>query len=93
MSVEQELKVMWAMKRLKLDWTEAIEQRLNRLTELDGFRRKDYECSVKYKEKKKMYHGLRIAKREFADGDLVLLFNSRICLFSGKLKSMWIGHS
>ena len=39
----------------------------------------------------KKYHDQKIEKREFVDGDLVLLFNSRLCLFSGKLKSKWIG--
>ena len=37
----------------------------------------------------KKYHDLRIQKREFVVGDLVLLFNSRLRLFSRKFKSKW----
>ena len=33
--VELEHKVMWAMKKLKFDWSEAAEQQLNGLNELD----------------------------------------------------------
>ena len=39
----------------------------------------------------KKYHDNKIEKREFMVGDLVLLFNSRLCLFPGKLKSKWTG--
>ncbi|KAK4344088.1 hypothetical protein RND71_037182 [Anisodus tanguticus] len=37
----------------------------------------------------KILHDKRIVKREFSPGDLVLLYNSRLKLFSGKLKSRW----
>ena len=39
----------------------------------------------------KKNHDLKIQKRVFKVGDLVLLFNSRLFLFPGKLKSKWIG--
>ena len=39
----------------------------------------------------KKYHDQKIEKREFMVGDLVLLFNSRLRLFPGKLKSKWTG--
>ncbi|XP_069147017.1 uncharacterized protein [Solanum lycopersicum] len=89
--VELEHKVMWAMKKFKIDWNEAVDQRLNGLNELDEFLLKAYEILALYNEKMKKYHDQKIEKREFVDGDLVLLFNSRLCLFSGKLKSKWIG--
>ena len=44
--VELEQKAMWAMKKLKMDWSEATEQRLNGLNELDEFRLKAYESSA-----------------------------------------------
>ena len=75
------------MKKLKMDWSEAEEQRLTELNELDEFRLKACESSALYKEKMKKYHDLKIEKREFMVGDLVLLFNSRLHLFRGKLKS------
>ena len=41
------------MKKLKMDWHEAAEQRLNGLNELDEFRLKKYESSAIYKENMK----------------------------------------
>ena len=79
------------MKKLKMDWSEAAEQRLNGLNELDEFRLKAYDSSALYKEKMKKYHDNKIEKREFMVGDLVLLFNSRLRLFPSKLKSKWTG--
>ena len=74
------------MKKLKMDWNEAPKQRLNMLNDLDEFREKFYECSALYKEKIKKYHDQKI------DGwDLVVLFNSRLCLFPVKLKSKLTG--
>ena len=54
--VELEHKTMLAMKKLKMDWNEAVERRLNGLNELDEFRLKTYESSDLYKEKMKKYH-------------------------------------
>ena len=45
--------------------------------------------STKIKQKK--WHNQRILRREFKAGDQVLLFNSRLRLFPGKLKSKWSG--
>ena len=89
--VQLEHKAMWAMKKLKMDWSESSEQRLTGLNELDEFRLKAYESSALYKEHMKKYHDLKIEKREFMVGDLVLLFNSRLHLFPSKLKSKWTG--
>ena len=75
------------MKKLKMDWSEAAEQRLTGLNELDEFFLKAYEISSLYKEKMKKYHDQKIEKLDFMVGDLVLLFNSQVGLFSGKLKS------
>ena len=41
--------------------------------------------------KQKKLHDQRILRREFKAGDQVLLFNSRLRLFPGKLKSKWSG--
>ena len=41
--VELEHKVVWAMKKLKMDWNEAAEQRLNGLDEIEECRLKAYE--------------------------------------------------
>ncbi|KAK4716589.1 hypothetical protein R3W88_014927 [Solanum pinnatisectum] len=89
LSVKLEHKAMWALKKLNFDWGATSNQRVNEMNKLDGFRLRAYESSALYKEKMKKYHDQKIEKREFAIGDLVLLFNSRLHLFPGKLKSKW----
>ena len=91
LTFELENKAIWVIKKLKIDQTEAAEQRLIRLNELDEFPFKAYESSAIYKKKMNKYHDQSMEKRGFAVGDLVLLFNSRLHLFPGKLKSKWTG--
>ena len=50
-----------------------------------------YDSAIIYKDKTKKWHDQRILRREFKAGDHVLLFNSRLRLFQGKLKSKWSG--
>ncbi|XP_015060511.1 uncharacterized protein LOC107006479 [Solanum pennellii] len=90
-SVELEHKAMWAIKKLKMEWNEEVEQRLNRLNELDELRLREYESSAIYKEKMKKYNDQKTEKQEFVVEDLVLLFKSRLRLLPGKLKSKWTG--
>ncbi|XP_069145518.1 uncharacterized protein [Solanum lycopersicum] len=49
--VELEPKDIWVMKKLKMDWNKAAEQRLTGLNELDEFCLKAYESSSLYTEK------------------------------------------
>ncbi|GJX82844.1 hypothetical protein Tco_0332325 [Tanacetum coccineum] len=61
------------------------------LNELNELRDHAYENSLIYKEKTKKIHDAKIKNRVFNVGDRVLLFNSRLKIFSGKLKSRWSG--
>nr|GEY95142.1 reverse transcriptase domain-containing protein [Tanacetum cinerariifolium] len=61
------------------------------LNELNELRDHAYENSMIYKEKTKRIHDSKIKNRVFNVGDQVLLFNSRLKIFSGKLKSRWGG--
>ncbi|GJS92412.1 hypothetical protein Tco_0799380 [Tanacetum coccineum] len=60
------------------------------LNELNELRDEAYENSLIYKEKTKRIHDSKIKNRVFNVGDRVLLFNSRLKIFSGKLKTRWI---
>jgi len=89
--VELEHKAFWALKFLNFDPKAAVEKRKLQLQELEEMRLSAYESSKLYKEKMKAYHDKKILKREFYPGQSVLLFNSRLRLFPGKLKSKWSG--
>ncbi|GJZ31809.1 reverse transcriptase domain-containing protein [Tanacetum coccineum] len=56
---------------------------------LNELRDQAYKNSLIYKEKTKKLHDSKIKNRIFNVGDQVLLFNSRLKIFSGKLKSQW----
>nr|GEV23766.1 reverse transcriptase domain-containing protein [Tanacetum cinerariifolium] len=59
------------------------------LNELNELRDQAYENSLIYKEKTKRLHDSKIKDRVFNVGNRVLLFNSRLNIFSGKLKTHW----
>lgn len=50
-----------------------------------------YESSKLYKERVKNYHDKKINNRDFKPEEMVLLSNSRIKMFHGKLKSKGSG--
>ncbi|XP_062119258.1 uncharacterized protein LOC133833008 [Humulus lupulus] len=89
--VELKHRAYWAMKKLNLDWTAASENRIFQLNELDEFRNEAYENAKIYKERTKAWHEKNLVRRQFQPGQQALLFNSRLRLFPGKLKSRWSG--
>ena len=89
--VELEHKAYWATRFLNMDAQLAGEKRLLQLNELEEFRLNAFENAKIYKEKAKKWHDKKLSSRVFEPGQKVLLFNSRLRLFPGKLKSRWRG--
>nr|GEW62442.1 reverse transcriptase domain-containing protein [Tanacetum cinerariifolium] len=89
--IELEHRAYWALKHVNFDLKTAGAHRKLQLNELNELRDQAYENSVIYKERTKKLHDSKIKNRIFNVGDQVLLFNSHLKIFSGKLKTRWPG--
>ena len=89
--VELEHKAYWALKFLNFNETASGDQRKTQLLELEKMRQNAYEFSRLYKDKVKAYHDRKLLKKKFRPRQQVLMFNARLKLFPGKLKSKWSG--
>ncbi|GJU20672.1 reverse transcriptase domain-containing protein [Tanacetum coccineum] len=89
--IELEHRAYWALKHANFDLKTAGDHRKLQLNELNELRDQAYENSLIYKERTKKLHDSKIKNRIFNVGDQVLLFNSRLKIFSGKLKTRWSG--
>ncbi|GKF39412.1 reverse transcriptase domain-containing protein, partial [Tanacetum coccineum] len=89
--IELEHKAYWALKHCNYDLVTAGDHRKVQINELNELHDQAYEKSLIYKEQTKRIHESKIKNRFFNVGDQVLLFNSRLKIFSGKLKTRWTG--
>ncbi|GJY97869.1 reverse transcriptase domain-containing protein [Tanacetum coccineum] len=89
--IELEYKAHWALKHCNFDLKTAGDHRKVQMNELNELWDQAYENSLIYKGKTNKIHDSKIKNRVFNIGDRVLLFNSRLKIFSGKLKTCWTG--
>ncbi|GKB24481.1 reverse transcriptase domain-containing protein [Tanacetum coccineum] len=82
--IKLEHRAYWALKHANFDLKTAGDHRNLQLNELHD---QAYENSLIYKERMKKLHGSKIKNHIFNVGDQVLLFNSRLKIFSRKLKT------
>nr|GEV89090.1 reverse transcriptase domain-containing protein [Tanacetum cinerariifolium] len=86
--IELEHKAYWALKHQNFNLQTAGDHKKVQLNELHD---QSYENSLIYNEKNERLHDSKIKDRVFNIDDKVLLFNSRLKIFSGKQKSRWSG--
>ena len=89
--MELEHRAYWAIKKFNFDLKEAGNVRKLQINELEELRNEAYENAKIYKERTKRYHDKAILRKEFKPGMKVLLYDSRLRLFPGKLRSRWLG--
>ncbi|XP_068315019.1 uncharacterized protein, partial [Pyrus communis] len=89
--MELEHRAYWAIKKFNFDYKDAGIARKLQLNELEELRNEAYENAKIYKERTKLYHDKAILRKEFHQGMKVLLYDSCLRLFPGKLKSRWVG--
>ncbi|GJV54702.1 reverse transcriptase domain-containing protein [Tanacetum coccineum] len=74
------------------DLIAAGEKKMFQLHELDELRHQAYENSRLYKERTKVWHDRKLRMRkEFKQGNKVLLFHSKYKFKQPKLRSRWLG--
>ncbi|CAL8135446.1 unnamed protein product [Prunus armeniaca] len=89
--VELEHKAYWAIRMFNFNVDDASSLRKLQLNELAEIRNDAYENSKIYKDRMKVFHDKHILRKTFEPSQKVLLYNSRLHLFPGKLRSRWTG--
>ncbi|XP_076884420.1 uncharacterized protein LOC143533579 [Bidens hawaiensis] len=89
--VEIAQRAYWATKEVNTSYDDAGKARKLALCEIEELRDEAYECASAYKEKMKKVHDAKIRLKRYEFGQKVWLYNTRMKLFLGKLKSKWPG--
>ncbi|KAL1540681.1 hypothetical protein AAHA92_24995 [Salvia divinorum] len=86
-----EHRAYWAVQQMNMDAKACGEGRKLQLQELEKLRLESYDSAMWYKEKTKLWHDRNLRAKDLQVGKKVLLFQSRLKLMPGKLKSRWTG--
>ncbi|XP_034680285.1 uncharacterized protein LOC117910307 [Vitis riparia] len=86
-----EYKAWWAIKKLNMYLSRAGMKRFLELNEMEELRNDAYNNSNIAKQRLKRWHNQLVSRKEFQKGQRVLLYDSNLHIFPGKLKSRWIG--
>ena len=89
--MELEYKAWWAIKKLNMDLSKVGLKRFLDLNEMEKLINDAYINSKISKEKLKRWHDQLISCKDFRKGQRLLLYDSKLHIFPGKLKSRWIG--
>nr|GEV55166.1 reverse transcriptase domain-containing protein [Tanacetum cinerariifolium] len=89
--IELKHKACRALKHCNFDLKSVGDHQKVQMNKLNELRDQAYENSLIYKDKTKKIHDSKIKNCVFNVGDQVLLFISRLKIFSRKLKTHWIG--
>jgi len=76
---------------MNFDLRESDKKRSLQLNELKELCHDVYDNSRIFKEKTKRFHDQKVLRKNFEPGQKVLLYDSRLHLFLGKLRSRWTG--
>ena len=76
---------------LNLNFQTTGDHRRLQLSEFEELRNDAYDLSKKYKDKMKWIHDKSILRKDLFSGQKVFLYDSKLHLFLGKLKSHWTG--
>ena len=74
-----------------MKYDDAGKERKLKLCELEELRDEAYEIASKYKDQMKRAHDAKLRIKVVKEGQKVWLYNSKLKLFPGKLKSKWMG--
>ena len=87
--IKLEHRALWEIKKLNFDFQAVGEKRLLQLNKLEEIGNESYENAHIYKDRRKKWHDKHLMLKKLKKGDRVLLFNFKLRLFPGKLKSRW----
>ncbi|XP_042029766.1 uncharacterized protein LOC121776642 [Salvia splendens] len=91
LSVGIEHQAFWSVKEMNLNAEACAEERKLQQQEIEEICLVAYDSAMWYKERTKMWHDKNLRKKELKVGHKVLLFQSRLKLMPGKLRSRWAG--